>query len=86
MLFEDSVRQQAFKRSGGKCECASQHEGERSPHHGGKCPRAFFEVWGWEVNHITTEERGGKSTLENAQVLCLECYQLAKAAKQTAAR
>lgn len=81
MPFTDSVKEQAFKRSGGKCECKSQHAGERAPHHGAKCPRAFFEVWGWYVNPLIPEEKGGSSALENAEVLCLECYQLAMATK-----
>ncbi len=78
MPFSQSVIDQAFKRSGGRCECTLQHEGERAaPHHGVKCPRGFPEVWGWQPNFKVHEDKGGKDALENCEVFCKECYQLA---------
>lgn len=75
MPISQSVRAQAFQHSSGRCECTSQHEGEKAaPHHGGRCPRIFPEVWGWEAHLITPESQGGQATIENCQVLCTDCY------------
>ena len=88
MPFSESVREKAFQRAGGRCECTREHAGISSaPHHGSKpptavnghCPRGFPEVWGWELNHIVPENKGGKSALENSEVLCTECYLLVHA-------
>jgi hypothetical protein len=74
MAFSESVKDQAFARSGGRCECHRQHLGLTAPHHGGRCPRTLTRYGGqWEAHHITA---GGPDTLSNCEVLCLTCHQL----------
>ena len=81
MAVSDSVKSEAFKRAGGRCECTRPHTGEKSPPHGGaKCPRGFPEVWGWQPYEKVPLSKGGKDSLDNVEVLCQECYNLAMAA------
>ena len=59
MPFSDSIRGQAFARSGGRCECTRLHSGvTNAPHHGGQCSRTLAGVEGWEAHHITAGKRG----------------------------
>lgn len=40
----------------------------------GKCQMCSKELWGvFEVDHIKPFSKGGETTLDNAQVLCVEC-------------
>ncbi len=77
MAFSDTVKDDAFKRSGGRCECHRQHPGRTdAPHHGGRGPRTFGRHGAWEAHHITAESAGGPDTLSNCEVLCEKCHQL----------
>ena len=77
--FSKSVRLQAWQRSQGKCECCSAK----------LYPSAF------EYDHVLPHGLGGKSTLENCEVLCRACHsvkthgndrpQICKADRQRAA-
>lgn len=71
MAFPQSVKDEALKRSGARCECTRQHPGRaEAPHHGGRCPRKFGR---WHAHHITA---GGPDTLSNCQALCVPCHQM----------
>lgn len=78
MAFTQKTKDEAFKRSGGRCECTRQHSGEGSaPHHGGRCPNIFTKDGGeWEAHHKTAVSSGGDDTLSNCEVLCIKCHQL----------
>ncbi|MBI4295039.1 MAG: HNH endonuclease [Chloroflexi bacterium] len=78
MPFPQSVKDEAFRHSGGRCECTREHPGRiNAPHHGGRCPRPFSQYGGqWEAHHITAESVGGSDFLSNCEVLCLTCHQL----------
>lgn len=77
MAFSEAIRDQAFARSGGRCECHRQHNGLDAPHHGGRCPRTFTRYGGqWEAHHIVSVLAGGPDTLSNCEVLCIPCHQL----------
>lgn len=80
MAFPQSVVDQAFARSGGRCECARQHPGRiEAPHHGSRCPRTFMRTGrgtSWEAHHITAESVGGSDTLSNCEILCITCHSL----------
>jgi len=73
MAFSDFVVDQAWNRSGGKCECTRiRHE------HNGPCNKELFKVargketpLGWEAHHITA---GGPDTLNNCEILCQDCH------------
>ncbi len=78
MAFPDIIVLQAWKRSGGKCEC------DRKIHNDhfnriGKCNRALiyksrgkFGAGAWEAHHVHS---GAGDTLENCQILCWDCHQ-----------
>jgi len=76
MAFPECVKDDAYKRSGGQCECARQHTGATdAPHHGGRCPTKVTRH-GAEYHHLVSEEAGGSDTLSNCQVLCVTCHRL----------
>ncbi len=69
MPFSESVKQAAFKRSGGQCEC------ERAGHsHAGRCTAPVSRLTA-EFHHITAESAGGSDFLSNCEVLCIPCHQ-----------
>lgn len=77
MPFTDAVKQQAFARSGGRCECNRLHTGQTGVvHQGTRCPERFERNGQWEVRHKVSELAGGPSTLENSIVLCMTCHGL----------
>jgi hypothetical protein len=75
MPFSETVKDQAFARSGGRCECHRDHTGENAPHHGGRCPKTFTRHASWEAHHISA---GGPDTLSNCEVLCVPCHELTR--------
>lgn len=78
MPFPQRVIEEAFVRSGGRCECHREHPGRtEAPHHGARCPRTFTRYGGgFEAHHITAESAGGSDTLSNCEILCTTCHQL----------
>jgi len=54
MAFSETVKDQAFANSGGRCEYSRQHPGQTAaPHHWVRCPRTFTRHGGnWEAHHI----------------------------------
>ena len=75
MAFSDPVISDAWKRSGGRCECKRvTHD-----HPYGRCPNTL--VWGrrgqdrsdgWEAHHRAA---GGGDTLSNCEILCTPCHE-----------
>ena len=67
MAFSDSVKDDAFKRSGGRCECT------RSSHtnHTGRCTTSITRH-GAEYHHV---DSGGSDALGNCEALCTTCHQ-----------
>lgn len=74
MAFPDSVVAEAWKRSGGCCECTRSTHG-----HVGRCnaklvPQARGNekvLGGWEAHHVTA---GGPDVASNCEILCLPCH------------
>jgi len=73
MAFSTSVINQAWDKSGGRCECTRTDHG-----HSGRCSRELLKVrrgvespYGWEAHHIVA---GGGDDLSNCEILCLTCY------------
>ena len=74
MPFPESVKDQAFARSGGRCECTRQHPNSpTAPHHGGRCSTTFTRHGAWEAHHAVA---GGLDTLSNCEAVCLTCHVL----------
>jgi len=74
MAFAENVLEQAWKRSGGKCECRRWTHN----HNVVRCgqPLVFFnrgqEAQGrWEPHRI---DRKGDDSLVNCEILCWDCY------------
>lgn len=77
MAFSEAVKQQAYKRSGGRCECTRQHLGAlNAPHHGGRCPSLL--LYGWHAHHKVSVLAGGSDTLSNCEALCVRCHELTR--------
>jgi 5-methylcytosine-specific restriction endonuclease McrA len=76
MAFSDQTKDDAFRRSGGRCECTRQHVGAVAPHHGGRCPTTFSRYGNWEAHHKTSQYSGGSDALSNLEVLCTACHKL----------
>lgn len=76
MPFPEAVVKEAFKRSGGRCECTRSHEGDdNAPHFGGRCPRTFSELYGgWVPFHKVSLINGGDNSLENCEIICEACH------------
>lgn len=71
MAFSDSTKDDAFARSGGRCECArSSHS-----HSGRRCTRPVTRTSA-QYNHRHAQSLGGIDGLSNCEVLCVTCHQL----------
>jgi len=63
MAFSESVKDSAFKRSGGQCEC------RRTTHrHIGRCSTNITR-YGAEYHHIVSQNAGGSDGLDNCEAL-----------------
>ena len=75
--FSDDVINQAWERSGGRCECT-----RNSHDHEGRCPQTLIREnqgrrgyrGAWEAHHIESEDSGGPNTLSNCEILCWNCH------------
>ncbi len=73
MAFSESVIDQAWNRSGGRCEC-----GRTSHGHGFICAKSLIkdnrgreEYGAWEAHHINAN---GGDILSNCEILCWDCH------------
>ncbi len=69
MAFSDSTKDDAFKRSNGRCECT------RSSHtnHTARCSTTITRH-GAEYHHVVSQNSGGSDSLSNCQALCSICH------------
>jgi 5-methylcytosine-specific restriction endonuclease McrA len=70
MPFSQMVKDLAFARAGGRCECTRlcwSHVGQRC--------NADLTWQDWEAHHIVSQLAGGADTLANCEVLCVPCHQ-----------
>ena len=82
MAFTETTKDDAFKRSGGRCEC---HRGGHSKHYSQRrCPTNVTRrgARGAEFHHIQWESRNGSDRLSNCQVLCKTCHEELHTLKQ----
>ena len=73
MAFSESIKDQAYKRSGGQCECTRSHSGPSGSHHEGRCTAKFARNGSWDAHHIIDVVNGGDDSLLNCEVLCIPC-------------
>lgn len=70
MAFSDTVKAQAFKRSGGRCECRRKSH----KHILGRCLAVLLTRSAGEFHHVTAASQGGSDGLSNCEVLCRSCH------------
>ena len=75
MAFSEVVRNSAFERAGGRCECELHHNALNAPHHIGRCPNTFTRDGKWHAYEIVP---GGPDILSNCKVLCTRCDELTR--------
>ncbi len=68
MAFPQSVIDEVWKRSGGKCECTLVSCG-----HTGRCSETLT-AHNWHAHHQVSVKSGGSDTLSNCQALCVPCH------------
>ena len=80
MAFEDSVVDQAWARSGGRCECTRRGHGhsERCGHELLRERRGAEPSYWWEAQK---KAAGGDYTLNNCEILCQDCFKQKRAKK-----
>lgn len=76
MAFSPDVINAAWKRAGGKCECART----TCPHHTGRCNKALdpynrIEGRKWHAHHIDSKNADGSDGVHNCQILCIPCHE-----------
>jgi hypothetical protein len=80
MAFSQEVIDDAWKRSGGVCECNRLTHGLHQFKH---CDnilvkenqgRASEGTGRWEAHHTTAVASGGKDILSNCEILCVYCH------------
>jgi len=67
MPFSQSVKNAAYRRAGGRCECARLNCGHR-----GRCNRLLTR---WHAHHKLSQAAGGAHSLNNCEALCVPCHQ-----------
>lgn len=55
--FTDNQKREAYERQQGICPVCGEH----------------FDIREMEADHITPRSQGGKTTVENCQMLCRDC-------------
>jgi 5-methylcytosine-specific restriction endonuclease McrA len=67
-MFSETVKAQAYRRSGGRCECIRKGHG-----HTGRCATRLTQTSG-EYHHVTAVAKGGSDGLSNCEYLCKPCH------------
>jgi hypothetical protein len=57
-IFDNDQKIQLYARDKGRCQ---------------SCPKTVNEFVDWHADHVVAWIRGGKTTIENGQVLCVKC-------------
>lgn len=66
--FDDRDKRAAYERQGGKCASGSKC---KTP--GNADGERIFDIAGMNGDHITPWSKGGKTTADNCQMLCIPC-------------
>lgn len=79
MDFSESTKDEAYKRSGGRCECHREHTNKiNAPHYSGRCASTFSRHGNWHAHHKIAVKSGGDNTLSNCEAICVKCHELTK--------
>ena len=72
MAFSQEIKDAAWRRAGGRCECrrtTCRHTSDYT----GRCT-APLAAYGWDAHHVQSQLASGADTLANCEALCLECH------------
>jgi hypothetical protein len=69
MAFSQDVKDKAYRRAGGKCEC----DMKVCKSHTGRCNKSLAN--GWHAHHKHSVAGGGDDTLSNCQAMCVSCHE-----------
>ena len=73
MGFSEKTKDEAFRRSRGKCECG------RSTHsHGDSRCSVTVTRYSAEYHHVMPQDAGGYDGVGNCEVLCVTCNPLTR--------
>jgi len=70
VAFSDSTKDEAFKKSGGQCQCRREECPEK---HYVRCPTSVTRYEA-RYHHIVAVAAGGNDGMSNCAVLCIPCY------------
>lgn len=70
MAFPEDVKDAAFKRSRGRCECR-----RKSHSHGVRCNTTIWRHRNVHFHHINAY---GDDILSNCEALCIKCHRLTR--------
>ncbi len=68
MAFSEETKAAAYRRAGGKCECAMKH-----CRHSGRCNKPLGS--NWHAHHAHSIAAGGNDSLSNCVAMCVACHQ-----------
>lgn len=68
MAFTEATRQAAYRRAGGRCECAMS-----VCRHSGRCNQPLGR--NWHAHHRHSVAAGGDDGLSNCVAMCITCHQ-----------
>jgi hypothetical protein len=69
MAFSQTVKDEAYRRAGGKCECTMSV----CKTHSGRCNKALGS--NWHAHHIHSQAADGPDTLSNCLAMCIACHE-----------
>ena len=70
MAFSEAVREAAYHRAGGKCECTMN--GCSDHRAGARCNNPLGNEW--HAHHKTSVAAGGADDLGNCLAMCVPCH------------
>jgi len=71
MAFSQTVKDQAYRRAGGKCECEMKNCSKHRS--GSRCNASLAN--GWHAHHIHSQAANGPDTLSNCLAMCVACHE-----------
>jgi 5-methylcytosine-specific restriction endonuclease McrA len=71
MAFSEEVKQAAFRRAGGQCECSRF---SCNVHASYRCTTKLT-AGRWHAHHKTAVSAGGSDGLSNCEALCIPCHE-----------
>ena len=75
MAFSQDTINQAWHRTGGRCECTLKICGHQERCNKVLDPQNKIEGRKWHAHHIVSQNAGSLDNLSNCQILCVPCHE-----------